>query len=326
MKRIIAMLLTLIMVMSLLAACGAKEEAPAETAAPETEAAKDLAALVSAGINDLYLFADGADVTDGNIKFEQIKDKFSEVELDGVHYYATTVKNLCAYDLSSIQSFFGETTDGFVRYYTDLENAYIAVLQSEDGETYTQVENEGAPTYAMILPEGNILNGIVNVYLMSKTVEFAVPIQVNGEEIGQMTLRDFMKKTPVGEEKVTTGMFDGSFKYKFGEATYKGRFLGIDFETFVAKLAALEMPIEGTIKEVEYYGINGLDKEGKNAEYTLYPDENTYFGNVSFICMYDGMVNNPNVKDIDLGLTAFINGTGQKWITYNLTAINFITE
>ena len=42
--------------------------------------------------------------------------------------------------------------------------------------------------------------------------------------------------------------------------------------------------------------------------------------------MYDGMVNNPNVKDIDLGLTAFINGTGQKWITYNLTAINFITE
>ena len=326
MKRIIAMLLTLIMVMSLLAACGAKEEAPAETAAPETEAAKDLAALVSAGINDLYLFADGADVTDGNIKFEQIKDKFSEVELDGVHYYATTVKNLCAYDLSSIQSFFGETTDGFVRYYTDLENAYIAVLQSEDGETYTQVENEGAPTYAMILPEGNILNGIVNVYLMSKTVEFAVPIQVNGEEIGQMTLRDFMKKTPVGEEKVTTGMFDGSFKYKFGEATYKGRFLGIDFETFVAKLAALEMPIEGTIKEVEYYGINGLDKEGKNVEYTLYPDENTYFGNVSFICMYDGMVNNPNVKDIDLGLTAFINGTGQKWITYNLTAINFITE
>ena len=86
------------------------------------------------------------------------------------------------------------------------------------------------------------------------------------------------------------------------------------------------MPIEGTIKEVEYYGINGLDKEGKNAEYTLYPDENTYFGNTSFIVMYDGMVNNPGVKDIDLGLTAFINGTGQKWITYNLTAINFITE
>ena len=86
------------------------------------------------------------------------------------------------------------------------------------------------------------------------------------------------------------------------------------------------MPIEGTIVEVEYYGINGLDKEGKNVEYTLYPDEPSYFGNVSFIVMYDGMVNNPAVKDIDLGLTAFINNNGQKWITYNLTAINFITE
>ncbi len=331
MKRIIAMILTMMLVMGL-AACGgaqtpaAETPAAAETAAPATEPAKDLAALVSADTNELYLYADGVDVTDGNVKFEQIQDKFEEVELDDVHYYATSIKNLCPYDLSSVQSFFGETSDGFVRYYTDLENAYIAVLQSEDGETYTQIENEGAPTYAMVLPEGNVLNGIVNVYLMSKTVEFAVPIQVNGEEIGQMTLRDFMKKTPVGDAKVTTGMFDGSFKYKFGEATYKGRFLGIDFETFVAKLAALEMPIEGTIKEVEYYGINGLDKEGKNVEYTLFPDESTYYGNVSFICMYDGMVNNPKVKDIDLGLTAFINNNGQKWITYNLTAINFITE
>ena len=316
MKKITAMLLTIVMVISLLTACGGTG----------SESAKNLADLVSAETPDLFLYVDGADVTDGNVKFEQIAAKFSEVEMDGVHYYATSIKNLCAYDLSSVQSFFGETSDGFVRYYKDLENAYIAVLQSEDGENYTQIENEGAPSYAMVLPEGNVLNGLINVYMMSKTVEFSVPIQVNGEEIGVMTLSDFMKKTPVGEEKITTGMFDGSFKYKFGEATYKGRFLGIDFETFVAKLAALEMPIEGNIVEVEYYGINGLDKEGKNTEYTLYPDEPSYFGSTSFIVMYDGMVNNPNVKDIDLGLTAFINGNGQKWITYGLTAINFITE
>ena len=84
MKRIIAMLLAAIMVIALMTACGAKTSAPAETAAPETEAAKDLASLVSADTNDLYLYADGADVTDGNIKFEQIKDKFAEVELDGI--------------------------------------------------------------------------------------------------------------------------------------------------------------------------------------------------------------------------------------------------
>ena len=66
MKRIIAMLLTIIMVMSLLAACGG-------------EAEKNLADLVSAETPDLLLYVDGADVTDGNVKFEQIADKFSEV-------------------------------------------------------------------------------------------------------------------------------------------------------------------------------------------------------------------------------------------------------
>ncbi|MBQ3077010.1 MAG: hypothetical protein IJC43_04050 [Clostridia bacterium] len=315
MKKVTALLLTTLILLALLAGCSSGGD---ETV--------DLAAQVTADPGELHLFADGVDVTDGNITFEQIKDKFSAVELDGVHYYATTIKNLCAYDLSGIQSFFGEATDGFVRYYTDLENAHIAVLQSEDGTTWTQIDNEGTPAFALVLPEGNIIHGGTNVYLLSEPVDFSVPIQVNGTEIGQLNHADFMKKTPVGDQKVTTGLFDGSFKYKFGEATYKGRFLGINYETLVAKLAALNMPIEGTIKEMELYGINGLDKEGKNVEYTLYPDENTWYGNVSFICMYDGMVNNPNVKDIDLGLTAFINGTGQKWITYQLTAINFITE
>lgn len=65
MKRIIAMLLAAIMVMGLMAACGGQSgapAAPAETAAPETEAPKDLAALVSADTNDLLLYVDGAGV------------------------------------------------------------------------------------------------------------------------------------------------------------------------------------------------------------------------------------------------------------------------
>ena len=105
MKKITAMLLTIVMVISLLTACGGTG----------SESAKNLADLVSAETPDLFLYVDGADVTDGNVKFEQIAAKFSEVEMDGVHYYATSIKNLCAYDLSSVQSFFGETSDGFVR-------------------------------------------------------------------------------------------------------------------------------------------------------------------------------------------------------------------
>ena len=73
-------------------------------------------------------------------------------------------------------------------------------------------------------------------------------------------------------------MFDGSFKYKGGEATYEGEFLGINYETMVAKLAAL------------------------------------------------GMTNNKAIKDVPMGLSAFINHSGQKWVTYSITEINFVTE
>ena len=313
MKKILAMILTMAMMLTL-AACGGGEKAP------------DYAGQVSKDTNALMLYVDGADVTDGNVAFDQIKDKFSVVEMDGVKYYATTLKNLCAYDLASVVAFFGETTDGFVRYYTDLENAHVAVLMSEDGQNFTQIMNGETPSYAMVLPEGNVINGLANVYMLTKSADFAVPIKVNGEEIGQLNLSDFMKKTTVGDAKVTTGMYDGSFKYKGGEATYKGRFLGINYETMLAKLAALGMPITGEITEVEFYGTPGMGAPGKNVEYALYPDESNYFGNAEFFCMYDGMVNNKAIKDVDMGLSVFINGTGQKWVTYGLTEINFITK
>lgn len=317
MKKFLVMVLALTMMLAV-TACGGSKDAG--------NGAADYAGLVSPDTNALMLYVDGTDVTDGNVAFEQIKDKFSVVEMDGVSYYATTLKNLCAYDLASVVAFFGETTDGFVRYYTDLENAHVAVLQAEDGENFTQIMNGEAPSYALVLPEGNVINGVANVYMLTKSADFAVPIKVNGTEIGQLTLSDFMKKTTVGEAKVTTAMYDGSFKYKGGEATYKGRFLGINYETMLAKLAALGMPIEGEITEVEFYGTPGMGAPGKNVEYALYPDESNYFGNAEFFCMYDGMVNNTAIKDVDMGLSVFINGTGQKWVTYGLTEINFVTK
>lgn len=316
MKKIMALAIAMMMVFAF-AACGGEGG---------KSGANEYDGLVSAETNDLMLYVDGADVTDGNVKFEQIKDKFEVVEVDGVKYYAAALTDICAYDLSSVVAFFGETTDGFVRYYKDLANAKLAVLVSEDGETFTQVMNEDAPTYAMVLPEGNVLNGIKNVFMLTKSAEFSVPVKVDGEEIGVITLSDFMKKTAVGDKKVTTGMYDGSFKYKGGEATYKGRFLGIDLETMIAKLTALGMTIPAEYKEIEFYGTPGMGAPGKNTSYALYPDEDTYFMNASFFCMYDGMVNNPAVKDVDMGLTAWINGTGQKWVTYSLTEINFVTK
>jgi len=343
MKKLLAILLALAMIFAMAACASSSDDSSADAgttpdtnvnddantdAGNEDEGTEevDLASLVSADINDLMLYVDGADVTDGNVAFAQFADKFSVVEVDGVSYYATTLANLCPYDISSVQAFFGETTDGFIRYYTDLENAYVAVLQSEDGENFAAIDNEGAAAYAMVLPEGNIINGLANVYMLTTPAAFSVPIKLNGEEIGQLTLADFMKKTAIGDDMVKTAMYDGSFKYKGGEATYNGRFLGIDYETMLAKLAGLGMVIEGEIVEVEFYGTPGMGEPGKNGQYAVYPDEDSYFKNVEFFCMYDGMVNNTAIKDIDMGLSVFINGSGQKWVTYALTEINFITE
>lgn len=312
MKKLTLVVLALVMCLAM-AACG-------------SGGGDDYAGQVSGDLNELNLYVDGADVTDGNVTFDSLKDSFDVVEVDGVSYYAAALTDLCEYDLSTVVGFFGETTDGFVRYYNTLENAYIAVLESEDGENFEQIMNEDTPAYGIILPEGNIIYGAQNIYMVTTPAEFDVAIQVNGEEIGRLTMDQFMMKTPVGEEKVTTGMYDASFMYKMGQATYEGRFLGIDYETMLAKLAALNMPIEGEITEVEFYGTPGMGMEGKNAEYALYPDEDNYFGNVSFFCMYDGMTNNTAIKDIPVGLTAFIDGTGQKWVTYGLTTMNFITK
>lgn len=325
MKRLLAAIMLFAMMLSL-AACSstADNSAAASTDANNNTTSSDSAAKEdnsaelpdTTGMNDLYLYVDGVDVTDGNITYESIQDKFAQAEIDGNAYHATTLTNLCAYDISSVVGVFAEAVDGFVRYYNSPADVQVVVAEKEDGTA----------AYGTIVPGQDAIVGIGNIYMVTTPAAFSVPVKVNGEEIGQLTLSDFMKKTPVGDQKVTTAMYDGSFKYKGGEATYNGRFLGIDYETMLAKLEALGMPIEGEVVEAEFYGTPGMGKEGKNTEYALYPDESNYFKNVEFFCMYDGMTNNTAIKDVPMGLSVFVNGTGQKWVTYNLTEINFITE
>ena len=139
-------------------------------------------------------------------------------------------------------------------------------------------------------------------------------------------MQDFMQKTEVDGQKVSTGFFDGSFLYNYGEDTYSGNFLGFDFQTMIAKLTGMGMDLSGDIIEVEYYGTNGLQNEGKNFEYSTDPESDKYFGLVDFYCMYDGKTYNSDTAQIPVGLTAFINGTGGRWMTMSLTAINFIFE
>ena len=70
----------------------------------------------------------------------------------------------------------------------------------------------------------------------------------------------------------------------------------------------------------------GNGEPGKNTEYSTRPGDEKAFDSVDFFCMYDGMTINPEIKDIPVGLAVFVNGTGSRWLTYSLDAINIVTE
>ena len=305
MKRFLALIMTFALAMSMVA-CGSGESEPQKTETPN---------LDTSTLGELFMYVDGQDVTDGNTTYDSIRAKLAAAEIDGNTYTATTLTNLCAYDISTAAGVFAEASDGFVRYYKN--PAEVSVVIADDN---------GTAAYGTIVPGQDAVLGIQNIYMVTTAADFSVPVKVNGEEIGVITMGDFMKKTPVGDKKVTTAMYDGSFKYKGGEATYTGRFLGINYETMIAKLAALGMTIDGEVVNCEIYGTPGMGAEGKNMEYSEYPDEKAHYESIEFFCMYDGMTNNKAIKDVPMGLSAFINGTGQKWVTYSITEINFITE
>ena len=106
MKKVLSMFLALVMLFGLMTACGKSEpaaEAPAAEAAPSIDYAT---------LGQLYLFVDGADVTDGNTTYDSISGKFADAEIDGNTYIATTLTNLCAYDISSVVGVFAEASDG----------------------------------------------------------------------------------------------------------------------------------------------------------------------------------------------------------------------
>jgi hypothetical protein len=94
----------------------------------------------------------------------------------------------------------------------------------------------------------------------------------------------------------------------------------------IAKLTSLNIDLSGNIVEVEYYGTTGLGEVGKNMEYSTTEGDEKYFGALDFYCMYDGKTYNKDTTDTPVGLTAFVNGSGGRWMTMNLTVINFIIK
>ncbi|NLO26347.1 MAG: hypothetical protein GX114_09470 [Clostridiales bacterium] len=328
MKRLVLLLLTAALVLSLTACTGGSQQVSGGSSGGEGQAADKNAPAPPADDIErelLYIFLDGQSLKEAGYSYSDIKEVMIGRNIDGTYYYGASVANITGEDLSSVKGAFLEAIDGYVSYISDVDNLYLAAFSGKDGQ-YQSVVLDDRHVYGGAAAGKSFNKGVVNVYLVTTPAEFSVEIQRNGEKVGQLTMDDFMRKTQVGEDRVATGLFDGSFLYQGGAATYEGRFLGIDFNTMLAKLNGMDMDLSGTITEVEYYGTNGLGKEGKNEEYSKSEGDSKYFGSVDFFCMFDGMTYNNITSDCPIGLTAFINGTGGRWMTYSLTAINFVIE
>lgn len=328
MKKAVLLLFAVVVIFTFAACADTGKPSPGDPAA-EGELAADAnapAQPVDDGERELlYIFRDGQALNEAGSAYADIRDVMASKEMDGTYYFGASISDITGEDLSSIKGAFLEAADGYVSYVSNVDVLYLAAYSAEKGE-YESVVLDGRHVYGGVVADGSFNKGVVNVYLVSTPADFAVEIQKNGEKIGELTMSDFMKKTPMGEKKVSTGMFDGSFMYQGGAATYEGRFLGISYEMMLAKLASLDMDLSGTITDVEYYGTTGLGKEGKNEEYSSIEGDSKFFGSTDFFCMFDGMTYNNITADCPIGLTAFINGTGGRWMTYNLTAINFVVE
>ncbi|MGI6698362.1 MAG: hypothetical protein ACOX3Y_07130 [Clostridia bacterium] len=328
MKRLALLLLTVTLIFGLTACTGGGQQVSGGSSGGEGQAADKNAPAPPADEIErelLYIFLDGRSLKEDGYSYSDIKGVMAGRNIDGTYYYGASVANITGEDLSSVKGAFLEAVDGYVSYISDVDSLYLAAFSEKDGQ-YQSVVLDNRHVYGGAAVGSSFNKGVVNVYLVTTPAEFSVEVQRNGEKIGQLTMDDFMRKTQVREDRVATGLFDGSFMYQGGAATYEGRFLGIDFNTMLSKLEGMGMDLSGTITEVEYYGTNGLGKEGKNEEYSKAEGDSKYFGSVDFFCMFDGMTYNNITSDCPIGLTAFINGTGGRWMTYNLSVINFIIE
>ncbi len=273
----------------------------------------------------LNIYIDGQPLNDSGYEYSDVKQLMSGEKIDGKYYYGVYLSHIANENLATVEGAFMESDDGFVSYLPGIDKLFLAAYSEENGE-YISVDLNGKHSYGSIMEGSDLNKGVTNVYLVSVPADFKVEIQKNGQKIGELAMDDFMKSTPVNGDQVPTEMFDGSFMYEGGASTYEGRFLGISYETMLAKLKSLDLDLSGDIVDVEYYGTTGAGKEGKNEEYSTMEEDPKYFGRVDFFCMFDGMTTNEITTGNPIGLTAFINGTGGRWMTHNLATINFIIE
>lgn len=304
-----ALVLALALVLGLaMTACGDKVEGP------EVPEAGDLGAVM--------VYVDGEAVSEEGMTLEDMADVLTHTQTeDGTFYYGVPVADLADAEIAGV---YFQAEDGFMSY-GPAEASVLTVFSTDADGVYQPVMYNEAASFGGFVDGGIFSTGVNAVYLTTTASDWSVDIQVDGESVGTLTVTEFMQKTPFKGNPTPTAMYDASFMYKQGQAEYKGQFLGFGLDQMVAKLNKLEMGVPTEYTNVEVYGVNGMGVEGLNAEYSTDAASPWYYGNMKFFTMYDGKTYCEIGKQ-PVGLTAFLDGQGMRWTTYNVTTLNFVTK
>lgn len=306
-----ALVLALALVFALaLTACGEEK-----VEGPEVPEAGDLGAVM--------VYVDGEPVSEEGMTYDDMADVLTHTQTeDGTFYYGVPVADLAAD--AEIAGVYFQAEDGFMSY-GPAEASVLTVFSTDADGVYQPVMYNEAASFGGFVDGGIFSTGVKAVYLTTTASDWSVDIQVDGESVGTLTVVEFMQKTPMNGNPTPTAMFDASFMYKQGQAEYKGQFLGFGLDQLVAKCNKLEMGVPTEFTNVEVTGVNGMGVEGVNTEYSTDAASPWYYGNMKFFTMYDGKTYCEIGKQ-PVGLTAFLDGQGMRWTTYNLTTINFVTK
>ncbi|MBQ9992976.1 MAG: hypothetical protein IJP33_06085 [Firmicutes bacterium] len=325
MKKTLTLLLIMLLVCFAVAGCfGNNEQNETTTAAATTTVVPEKTGGPEAVAREqLFIYLDGVAIKEAGFAYADIESAMKDITIGGTAYYGAAVSDLAkGVDMSAVKGVFFEATDGYISYAPDASKTYVGAF-TKNGDAYASVEVDGKNLYTGIIDGAFPCDGINKVYLVTTAADWNVDIQVDGKSVGSLNMEDFMFKTPMADGRVATGLFDGSFMYAGGGSTYEGKFLGFGYDQMIAKLTAKNIALPKTIADMEVYGtVQG--KDGKNSEYNFRVDHEKYFGKISFFAMYDGKTYN-DIAGAKVGLTAFINTSGLRWMTSNVTALNFIT-
>ena len=313
MKRIIALVLSLVFVFSFVA-CGVAVE----------------------DNNDRGLVAvslDGATV--GTVTVANFQKKTCDKEIDGTTYYGRALSDiLSAVDMTTVKAAFTKSADGYAQYFENPADIFIATYKVVDG-AYESITNDAdEATFTAITSDGTKAKEVTDIYLLTDAQDWEVKLNLNGEE-KTITIADFMAMKP--EYKTL------NHKYNGGSDVFEGEFLAVDSKTFWTALGVTL--VDGLNDETDDAGnqipvsyVEGMDltitgyvqASGSSLKLKANTDlkSDPLKEKTAWLVNYFVLVNGNDYHEVegsagaDLGLSCIFSGTGIRWMTTPITEIS----